>query len=1469
MLLKSLDITRLGVDRCSTLNHEGGRLPFGTEFFAHDHTTGHHRHQQRAVDITSVDGQIPRMDRITFHLLGGLLSLCVAHVCNAELVAHWKLDEGIGVVVSSVSGDEAQAGTVGGAKWTDEGLAPVPTGTVSALVFDPADHSRVVTNYPGLLDRGAKSVSVWFRADPDQPEAAAIVSWGGDAQGNDRMTLRLNDQANRGTVGAFQLETGTGWKTGAVALDDGQWHHLAIVVDEGRVTTQNARVYIDGTEELSTSAVSELDELVDTDPGSPVTIGASGHGDGFGFLGAIDEVRLYDHALSEAEVASLATSGILSLDANPQAVEPGETSTLRWEVETPFDTVALSPGGIDVTSLTIDGIGTTQVTVTEATIYTLTLKRGERSDIATTRVSVAMPPDVRINEVMSSNERTIDDEDRDDSDWIELKNFGNAPADLEGWYLTDLPDNPDNWRFPVATLAPGETLLVFASGKDRRIAGAELHSDFRLMSDGEYLALIHPDGATVASEFAPALPGLPTDVSYGLAPDGNALRYFVVPTPGADNSPGTAELGPILRNLTENPEPPVPSGDLEITVNADAAQAEVAKVALFYRFMYEDEVEVPMPRDGDAFSAAIPLTGLRPGQMVRWRVVAEDARGVTSMFPPFENTRDSPEYHGTVLQNPIATDLPVLEWFVETASRANRTSGTRCSVFYLGEFYDNVFVRLRGGSSAGLTKKSYKFEFNKGHKFRFMEDAGRADEFNLNTTYTDKTYLRQSLCFEIYDKAGTPGCISFPMRVEQNGEFFSVAAFIEQPDPDLLEREDLDPNGVLYKMGNTFTSTGGAEKKSRKWETSKSDLNSFIRAMRASDEELTVAIFDFVDVPATLNYLAATVITQNNDSMAKNYYLYRDSDGSGQWFPMPWDLDLTLGRHFMTADSILSDIIWADEDVVNGGSGRNVPISPSHPMVGTRELPGNRSWNRLIDKLFANEAFTDLYRRRLRTLMDEILGAPNSDPATRWIDTRIDEMAAMIGNDAVLDLAKWRNFGQRQTLAEAIGILKTEYLDVRRVHLFETHAAANIDAYPEPDAFSAALPPAQEPEPMIRIGMIEGSPPSGNQLEEFIELTNDNDTPVDISGWRLTGAVRHIFAPGSVLPANGRAYVSPDIASFLNRSAEPRGGQGHLVLGNYAGQISTRGEILMLLDASDRQVSQSMFPANPSQAQTSLRITEIHFAPLGGRDGEFIELRNIGESALDLSGVAFTNGITYQFPAGAQLEAGEWIVLAADTATFETIHPEVAVFGEFSGSLDNAGERLTLRDALGENVLDFNYNDAWYPAAEAEGKSFEIINILAEVDRWGVSEAWQISAVPGGSPAAGPSVTSEPITYGKWSASFFSVEELADASVSGIGADANADGVSNALAYAFDFDPKGVDESGNALSVTGEQTLRYQRWSNTPDIAYVLERSGDLINWNALEADSVSSAADNKEVVTATAPSGEETSFVRLRVMVK
>ena len=140
-----------------------------------------------------------------------------------------------------------------------------------------------------------------------------------------------------------------------------------------------------------------------------------------------------------------------------------------------------------------------------------------------------------LSEFMADNDTSISDEDGDVSDWIEVRNSSASAVDLTGWYLTDDSTDLSKWRLPAASLDAGDQLLVFASGKDHATSGAELHTNFKLDKQGEYLALVEPDGQTVAFAFSPTYPEQFDDVSYGLSADGATTGFFLTPTPDAPN----------------------------------------------------------------------------------------------------------------------------------------------------------------------------------------------------------------------------------------------------------------------------------------------------------------------------------------------------------------------------------------------------------------------------------------------------------------------------------------------------------------------------------------------------------------------------------------------------------------------------------------------------------------------------------------------------------------------------------------------------------------------------------------------------------------------------------------------------------------------------------------------------------------------------------------------------------------------
>lgn len=1131
-----------------------------------------------------------------------------------------------------------------------------------------------------------------------------------------------------------------------------------------------------------------------------------------------------------------------------------------------------------------------------------------------------------ISEFMAANHTTLNDEDGDNSDWIEIHNATAAPANLDGWFLTDGPDDLTQWRFPATNLPPGGFLLVFASEKNRRDPGGPLHTNFKLSAAGEYLALVAPNGTTIVSQFAPAFPPQVADVAYGYVPDTSAVvllgpgapvralvpvdnglgldwtavefddsawvpgttgvgydrqsvgvnflpllgldvetlmyprhptlyarvpfavtdpsagdrltlrlqfddgviaylngqevarnnappdatfdsaalaprpdaettnfldfdlsayrgflvagtnvlafhvlnsptnspdllllpqlegpsstntpvpRYFPVPTPGRANNAGVATVGPIVTDVTHSPPAPADTDDLRVTARLRAAFAPVASATLRYRVMFGGEVTVPFLDDGahgdgaagdGLYGATIPAGTAKPGEMVRWFITATDTTGTnTSRFPPYPAPNASPAYLGTVVANPALTNpLPVFHWFVQSTAATDTETGTRGSVYWNGEFYDNVFCRVRGATATRYAKKAYKFDFNPGDHFRFQPGQPRVDELNLNSTYHDKAYVRAPLAFETYREAGTPASDAFNVRVQRNGAFFSVAVFVEQVDATFLERRGLDPRGALYKMFNGITSSSsGVEKKTRRHENN-ADLQALVTGLRFSNPNREAFVFDHFDVPALINYLAAGILSQDLDRMIKNFYLYRDTEGTRLWQMLPWDKDLTFGLFGLECDFVSGSDDSAPYANCRGGY-------ISHPLVGTRTRNFGHV-NNLVDAVYAIPATRQMFLRRLRTLMDALLQPPGTPPAQLWYERRLDELIPLLQPDATLDLAKWRaGFGQVQTLGTAMDRLKTNYLAQRRVHLYQTHSVENLGAYPA----AAGIPPAPSGSPPLTFGTLEFNPASGNQAHEYIELLNANPVVVDISGYRLEGGVAFTFAPGTVVPAVGRVYVSPDQAAFRTRNTGPQAGQSLFVVGNYSGQLSARGESLRLLDTRGAVLASIAYPGQPSAVQEFLRITELMYHPppadadAPGVDAlEFITLENIStEVALDLTGVRFVNGIAFDFTGGAvtTLAPGATVLIVKDLAAFRARYGgDLPVAGQYAGALDNAGERLRLLDAAGEEVLDFTYDDAWYPDTDGHGYSLAIVDEHAEPDAWNTATQWRPRAVPFG-----------------------------------------------------------------------------------------------------------------------------------------
>jgi hypothetical protein len=934
---------------------------------------------------------------------------------------------------------------------------------------------------------------------------------------------------------------------------------------------------------------------------------------------------------------------------------------------------------------------------------------------------------------------------------------------------------------PVAAANAPQTLAWNSTATARHPASQALQfAEFDLSSQAAALAagpnLLALQGLNVAATNSDLLLLCELEISAG-GDYQPAPRYFVSPTPGSANGTGTADLGPVISWVGHMPQIPGTNDSLTVTCRVDQAFAAITNVTLRWRVMFDALRESPMFDDGQhgdgpagdgVFGATIPSqqgnTRLySAGQMVRWFLTAADSKGRTSRWPLFETPAESEEYLGTVVQpDSIASRIPTFHLFAPTnvlqpgpntqQIGADSESGGRVALYYDGEFYDNIYMELRGNTSAGLNKKAHRLEFNPGHTFRHPGPGGRIRRSSLLAEHLDPAFIRQHLCFWFLDQMGVPSPFDYPVRLQLNGVFYQLAFHTDVLGEAQLDRLGYDPEGALYKcagqVNTAFDSTGGFQKLLPKTNlVSRADYLELASGIRESNP-LTVrraAVFDRFDVAQIINYLSCARWVAENDDVWANMTLYRDTFGDGLWRIIPFDMNASWGQLYGGISPLQA----------------TTDTSKSHPFYGGSQVQenGNSMWNRIYDVVVALPETRDMLRRRQRTVLDTLVQPPGTPSNQLIIENYIRQLTNQIHPEAILDRQKWgySPWASGQSFPRGVSDLFTQFIPQRRAHWYVTHCVTNT-AKPigVGSAYNAALPLSQPTNAAITVDDWDVNPASGNQDEEFVCLTNQNSYAVDVSGWKLQGAVTHKLRPGTVIPAGSSLYLSPNVAAFRARATGPRGGLGLFVQGDYEGHLSAWGETLTLTDLSGRTVSQTNFTGSPSLAQQFLRITEIMYnpAPLAGssyesQSYEYLKLKNVSPSAtLDLRGVRLTNGIFFHFSTNkaTQLPPGQTLLLARDTNAFRLRYGTgLAVAGQFVGALENAGETLRLEDASGEKILEFAYNNRWYPLTDGLGFSLETVDEHAPWSFWDQKANWRSSGTLDGSPGeANPAPSTRP-----------------------------------------------------------------------------------------------------------------------------
>jgi hypothetical protein len=497
---------------------------------------------------------------------------------------------------------------------------------------------------------------------------------------------------------------------------------------------------------------------------------------------------------------------------------------------------------------------------------------------------------VVINEFLASNDSTITDRDGDYSDWVELYNKSEDPIDLSGYSLSDDALEPQKWTFPSVQMEAHSYLLVYCSDKDR--VDAELHANFKLDKEGEFLSLSSPDGAFIDSLRYPLQE---VDVSMGRLPDGNGdFYYFTSPTPLRSNENSNSSV-----RLTK-PDFAVSSGLFEQNFSVSMTSAQPQAIIHF-------------TLDGSEPTASDKLYN-QPITINRTTVVR--ARAFLSGFAASDIRSNI-----YILNMPSLDDIPILSIMTDPENLWNSTTGIVANAMETGDAWErpvtldyiggnesfnlDAGLRIHGGASRSASqKKSFRLYFRSDYGPAKLEypilpgtDLDEFDDLVLRGGFNDSwphrydyqrestTYLRDQLVMDLFRKMGHLSTHGDFVHVFLNDEYWGVYNLIERYDQDFMDHYVGNGDWLIIKAREI----DGSMTAWHEFENWFSNAN-FARASTFAELKEHVHLDNLVD------YYILNIWIQNVDWPNNNWYIAKNlSEANSKWIFLPWDSEHTLG----------------------------------------------------------------------------------------------------------------------------------------------------------------------------------------------------------------------------------------------------------------------------------------------------------------------------------------------------------------------------------------------------------------------------------------------------------------------------------------------------------------------------------------------------------------------------------------------
>ncbi len=1001
-----------------------------------------------------------------------------------------------------------------------------------------------------------------------------------------------------------------------------------------------------------------------------------------------------------------------------------------------------------------------------------------------------------INEAMSSNQLTLQDEAFEYDDWIEIYNAGQNPVDLQSYFLSDNVSNSQKWEVTESVIIPAGGYVLFWADEDQ--SQGPTHTNFKISSSGESILLSNPSGSIIDQI---TVPSLNDDHSFGRITDGsNTLINFIIPSPESSNANGTSQLA----KPTISPVSGIYAATQNITITGPAG-------ASFYYTIDGSEPTInsslytgPFVLSATQSVRAISVsTGIQPSP-IRTNTYLIN---VNHSLPVFYLTTDSKnlwdDTEGIYVEgtNGITGYCDVVtpfNWNQDWEKPAHLT------VFDNGQVKaeHNIGIKISGNckrkqlqkpltlifrdeySDVGDNEFTYKiFPDNELSKFkRLFVRSGNVNSVQFMKDLVLARMLKNEI--DIEAQSGQPAIIYL------NDVYMGIQNIREKYDEWHFENDNpkVDKDSI-----DIIKNPGRYERADRWWALERAtegtlvEWHAFIADIKSKDFSIDSdyqSIKDQINYDELINYLTTGHFFNNTDWIANNQKTWKARGPGNKWVWCLLDLDNAL-RLSNVADNTLTERIF----------------DPT-PSGGTANFESNL----LFIKMFENDDFKHEYIQRMNTYIEALFThenysntidqynaemLPDLPQAMEHFNRNLATHLAEIQDEK--DFVLQRPPYVRQHISDKFNLtgsfqltinydansngvvsLHSNYYQIpfnysgsyfRNIPI-EIHAIANPGyrfshwmetGNPDANLYSSfntntSLTPVFVTAEDLVINEIHYNPTGKSESAEFIEIYNPNNVSIDISSYEFEDGICFSFPENTIISGGEYIIIANDAtiysgqgfqvfqweSSSLNNDGE------HLSLGNGAGYVidsltyndvngwaSTADNGFYSLALLNHSLDNSQGTAWDVQSQyitpgaqnqflpydtyhfpSSLVINELHYFPfdsvtpagdtLGGKNYEFIEIKNKSNSTVSLTGVALSRGVTFEFSAGSTIPANGFVVIAEDSIQFIERYG-FSPFGKYSGKLSNQGELIWLSNGTGQLMDAVRYDEAFPWDTNANG----------------------------------------------------------------------------------------------------------------------------------------------------------------------